>query len=407
MRRILIPIIALALLQAAIAAPPPANAPWPEAGQRWIKKYRTKPDPMSVPFVIRALSQRGTLKEPESAGLYVGFLAGVLGANPHHAWTLIEKTLPLPFEDQWILIRAVAYSGLPNWKDHMRGLAIRLPDRQVMIQRYLSGELPPLSEVALEAKHPGTLDKVKTFFNGDMFFKSKEPAKRQVTFESNADLIDTLWGIYFATGKETPIAQIVILLPWAKERDSAEKLTIGSMARFTLASNAARDADLLRVLKRLKDKQSDEVKPVLTEVIESAELVDTARLGKEALAALDELKRKGPGSNSRPHDLGLGWRGRAFLRLSRPRGCGAGRSRHSLRRRRGAQHRARCAISGKAARTNKSVFVIRHKADEDVRSWISGASFSCCTASGTTLRLIFGLRRYPHRKCFDSFNACA
>ena len=87
------------------------------------------------------------------------------------------------------------------------------------------------------------------------------------------------------------------LLPWAKERDSTEKLTIGSMARFTLASNAARDVELLRVLKRLQLlDQPKEIKPVLKEVIEAAELADTARLGKDAMAALDELKRKGPGT---------------------------------------------------------------------------------------------------------------
>ena len=68
------------------------------------------------------------------------------------------------------------------------------------------------------------------------------------------------------------------------------------MARFTLASNAAHDVDLLRVLKGLQESQSKEVKPVLEEVIEAAELADTARLGKDAMAALDELKRKGAGS---------------------------------------------------------------------------------------------------------------
>jgi hypothetical protein len=303
MRRFLTAIAILALLQTATAAPPPANAPWPEAAQRWIKTYRANPEPMAVAAVIKGLSQRGALKEPESAGLYVGFFAGVLHANPKNAWAIVEKALPLPFEDQWVVIRALAYSGLPNWKDHMRALAMRLPDRQVMVQRYLSGDLPTLSEVKLEPDKPGTFDKVKSFFSGDMFFAKDEPQKRQVTFQSNAELIDTLWGIYFATGKETPIARIVALLPWAKERDNAEKLTIGSMARFTLASNAARDADLLRVLKRMQASQPEEIdgekntiKPVLSEVVEAAELSDTARLGKDALAALDDLKRKGPGS---------------------------------------------------------------------------------------------------------------
>ncbi len=218
MRRALAAIVILALLQSAIAAPPPPNAPWPEAAQRWIKTYRKKQEPMSAPAVIRGLSQHGALKEPETSGLYVGFFAGVLGSNPGDAWRIIEKTLPLPFEDQWFLIRAVAYSGLPDWKDHMRGLALRFPDRQVMAQRYLSGDLPPLNAVKLELEKPGTLDKMKSFFNGDMFFAKEEPAKREITFEFNADLIDTLWGIYFATGKEAPIAQILTLLPWARKR---------------------------------------------------------------------------------------------------------------------------------------------------------------------------------------------
>ncbi|KAI95646.1 hypothetical protein T281_04395 [Rhodomicrobium udaipurense JA643] len=300
MRRFLIPFLILALLLPASAAPPPATANWPEAGQRWIKKYRAKHEPLAVPAVIQMLSHSGALKEPDSSGLYVGFLAGVLNANPKKAQAIIEKTLPLPFEDQWIVIRAVAYSQIPDWRNHMSVLAARLPDRRVMAERYLSGELPTLNQIALEPYKAGTVEKVQSFFNGDMFFKDKdkekEERKRQITFASNAELIDTLWGIYFATGREGPIAQIVTLLPWSKERDSVDKLTIGSMARFTLASNAARDADLLRVLKNLQERQPKKVKPILAEVIEAAELADTARLGKDALAALDELKRKGPGS---------------------------------------------------------------------------------------------------------------
>ena len=204
--------------------------------------------------------------------------------------------MPLPFEDQWIVIRALAYSGLPQWKDLMRALALRMPERQVMAQHYLDGKLPALNQVSLEPVQRSSMDKVKGFFSGDMFSKETKPAKRQITFQSSPELIDALWGIYYATGSEAAIAQIVVLLPWSKERDNTEKLTIGSMAKFTLASNAARDAELLGVLKRLQETQSKAVKPILAEVIEAAELVDTARLGKEALAALDELKKKGPGS---------------------------------------------------------------------------------------------------------------
>ncbi len=296
MRRLLVLIALFLTLQPALAASPaPAVSGAPDAVLKWIKTYRAKPNPMALPAVIQALSQHGTIKDPDTSGVYVGFYAGVLGANPDKAWTLIEKTLPLPFEDQWIVIRALAYSGLPQWKDLMRALALHLPERQVMAQKYLDGNLPALNQVSLEPTQRSSMDKVKGFFTGETFSDSKE-VKRQITFQSSPELIDALWGIYYATGSEAAIAQIVVLLPWTKERDNVEKLTIGSMAKFTLASNAARDAELLGVLKRLQEHQSGKVKPILAEVIEAAELVDTARLGKEAVAALDELKKKGPGS---------------------------------------------------------------------------------------------------------------
>ena len=299
MRRVLVFLVLASMLLPSLAAPPaPASPPSgaPDAVLKWIKGYRAKPNPMAVPMAIKALSAYGTIKDPDTSGVYVGFFAGVLHANPDKAWTVIEKTLPLPFEDQWIVIRALAFSDVPQWKDLMRTLALRIPERQVMMQRYLDGDLPALSQVSLEPKQRTSMDKVKGFFSGDWLSSSKTPVKRQITYQSSPELIDALWGIYYATGYNGAIAQIVVLLPWSKDRDVIEKLTIGSMAKFTLASNAARDAALLGVLKRLQEHESKEVKPILAEVIEAAELVDTSRLGKEAVAALDELKKKGPAS---------------------------------------------------------------------------------------------------------------
>jgi hypothetical protein len=54
-------------------------------------------------------------KDPESCGAYIGFIAGVLGANPERANALIEKMLTIQPADHWVLVRAIAYSGLPNW----------------------------------------------------------------------------------------------------------------------------------------------------------------------------------------------------------------------------------------------------------------------------------------------------
>ena len=204
--------------------------------------------------------------------------------------------MPLSFEDQWFVIRAVAYSGLPHWRELMRDLAKRMPDRRMLAEHYLSGKLPTLETVELEPKRVTPMDKVRRVFKRETYFGPKKEPPRQLTFASNPELIDTYWGLYFATGKEAPIKRILILLPWSTERDNVEKLTIGGMAKFTLAANATRDAKLLRLLKQLSADQQDAVAPLLNEVIEAAETADIGRIKKEALASVDDLRKKGPGS---------------------------------------------------------------------------------------------------------------
>jgi hypothetical protein len=86
------------------------------------------------------------------------------------------------------------------------------------------------------------------------------------------------------------------VLPWSKERDDAEKLTLGGTAKYTLAVNAARDAALLRELKVMREVQPADAKAVLTDVIAAADDVDLARIRKETLASVDEIRRKGAGS---------------------------------------------------------------------------------------------------------------
>src|ERR1700716_367489 len=86
------------------------------------------------------------------------------------------------------------------------------------------------------------------------------------------------------------------MLPWTKERDSADTLPVGSMAKYTLASNAAHDPHLLAMLRGEVAREPEDVKPILKEIIESVDTMEIGHLRKEALAAIDELKRRGPGS---------------------------------------------------------------------------------------------------------------
>ena len=53
--------------------------------QQWIYNYRAKPDYAHVPAAVRVLFHSQTFKEPENAGIYLGFIAGAIGSNPAKA----------------------------------------------------------------------------------------------------------------------------------------------------------------------------------------------------------------------------------------------------------------------------------------------------------------------------------
>src|SRR3954471_23855841 len=260
----------------------------------WINGYRHHPEPDQVPLAVKGMSRLGILTDSEGAGVYVGFLAGVFAKNPDKIDVLIARMFPLTDEHQWAIVRAIAYSGLPDWRTVLQRNAERMPTRRVMIERFLAGKLPTLDQAPIE-KDETWGERVRAQMLFVNYFR--KPKKELGVDLLTPDVLDTLWGYFYATGDYRPLGRIVLMLRWTKERDVLEKLTLGSMAKYTLAINSARNADLLVKVKwAATQPQPDTVKPVLTEVIEAAETVETGKLRNEALAAIDELKRKGPGS---------------------------------------------------------------------------------------------------------------
>jgi hypothetical protein len=252
--------------------------------QQWIYNYRAKPDYAHIPAAVRVLFHAQTFKEPENAGIYLGFIAGAIASNPAKAEALVNSFFPVPAEDEWVIIRAIAFSGVPDWRNLLRKVAPKMPGRQVMIDAYLAGTLPTLTDIPLEEKQPGVMDKVKGVFTKNPFAKEDKKMKMQQTFAGNQDLLDTLWGYYFATGSFRPILRIMAMLPWSKSRDTVDKLTVGSMARYTLASYAVRDASLREYLRSELKVQSEAVKVPLTEVVEAADTVQLGQVGVGAVA---------------------------------------------------------------------------------------------------------------------------
>ncbi len=288
----LLAFLAVTVLFAAPAAseaqPPNAALNSTDAMLRWINAYRGKPEPDALPVLVHGLSDLQAFKDAETCGAYIGFIAGVLGANPDRADVLITKMLTISPADHWVLVRAIAYSGLPNWKVLLLKFVDRMPTRRAMTDKYVEGRLPTLDQISYQNAKPGMIDKIKDTL------KIGGEREKVVAIDPSPELIDVLWGYYLATGSYRPIGRMIKLLPLSNDKDNVDNLTTGSAAKFTLASNAVRDLHLLAMLKRAVKGQPDDVAKVLSDVIDTAENVDTVRMRKESLAAIDELKQKGP-----------------------------------------------------------------------------------------------------------------
>lgn len=257
----------------------------------WINGYRHKPEPDRLPAAIQAMSRYGALRDPEGSGVYVGFISGVIGANPDRASALIERAFPINAEDHWAIVRAIAHSGLPNWKQLLSEQSPNMPTRSVMIAKYFDGSLPTLT-ATVPQQPPSATDKIKQIFSRE---KPKGP-EVDWALDASPEVLDMLWGRYFATGDYGPILRIVGLLPWSKERDSVDKLTLGVMAKYTLASNSARNHELLAMLKRATRHQPKETAEILKTITDAADTMQLTAIRKEAVGAIEDLKRKGPGS---------------------------------------------------------------------------------------------------------------
>ena len=293
MRAIFAGLLALMLAAQADAAPARVGEMATiEALLGWVSAYRQQPTPTDVPVAMQRLSKLGAFSPPERASVYVGFLAGVIAANPERAEELLARTMPVAAADRWIILRAIAYSGLPDWPVLMRRFALRIPRYDVLSDKYIGGKLATLAQYTVPPT-PSGFERMRAKLHLDTMFGG---APRKLTLAPSAEVLDVLWGYYFATGSYGPVLDIVDMLPLADDHDDAERLTVGSMAKYSLANNALRDPNLLAMLKMTRKAHGEpkETVKALDEVIDAAETVDTARVRAQALAAIEELRAKGP-----------------------------------------------------------------------------------------------------------------
>lgn len=255
----------------------------PERVMKWVHDYRKNPQPMLLPHAVKAMRHHGLLKNQDKAGLFIGFIAGVLGSNQAKASKLVSRMFPMPAKEQGVIIKAIAYSGLPEWPMLLSKFEKRMPLRKPLIDDFIVGKEKTLDEMQIS---------------------------------DGAFVMDALWGYYAATGYHQPVVRIITALPWVNDirgtdgfswakvraafddeegKDTVRKVTAGHMAKWTLTANAERDRGLIELYKLELKYQPEAVAEPLREVIAAAESFDADRVREEAKLAIDKVKAKNPG----------------------------------------------------------------------------------------------------------------
>lgn len=264
--------------QAQALSEPESGFTSPDQLMDWISNYRDHKQPWRVPGAVHAMNDYGLFGDEEKAWFCIGFIAGVLGANPKDGPSMIPKMFPMPDKEQAVIIRAIAYSGRPDWRELLEKNASRMPLRRPLIDDFLNDKRPTLMTLPLDSGgSPG---------------------------------IYALWGYYVATGQHEPVVRIMEALRWSKTKadgsfsfrkvfsgwgsdpSAVEKITTGGTAKWTLASYAERDRQLLALYRAESGRQPEEIAEPLKDVIKAAEDFESEKIRKDQFGAIEDAQRQ-------------------------------------------------------------------------------------------------------------------
>ena len=264
-------------LQAQQLAPQSAFSS-PERLMDWVSNYRKKPDLWNVPPAVHAMLDYGLFGDEEKQWFCIGFIAGVLGTNPHDGPALVARMFPMPDKEQEVIIRAIVYSGRPDWRTLLEKNSSRMPLRRPLIDDFLNGKRPALMDLPLD--------------------------------QGGAPGVYALWGYYVATGQHQPVMRIMQALKWSKNDEDSnfsfrkifsgwstdpsavDKISTGGTAKWTLASYAERDRELIKLYRAEYERQPPEVAKPLKDVIEAAELFESEKIRKDQFGAIEDAQKR-------------------------------------------------------------------------------------------------------------------
>ncbi len=242
----------------------------------WVSNYRDRPELWKVPAAVHAMRDHRLFQDEEQRWFCAGFIAGVLGTNPNDGPKLVPKMFPMPAKEQEVIIRAIAYSGRPDWRDLLEKYAAEMPLRWPLIDDFLDGRRPTLQALELDL--------------------------------GGAQAVYAHWGYYVASGQHEPVIRIMQALKWSKgseeqgffgklvsgwggDANALDKITTGGTAKWTLASYAERDRELIGLYRAEVPNQPEEIAKPLKDVIGAAELFEAEKIRKEQYGAIEDAER--------------------------------------------------------------------------------------------------------------------
>jgi hypothetical protein len=250
----------------------------PDQLMDWISNYRDHKEPWRVPAAVHAMKDFGLFGDEEKGWFCIGFIAGVLGSNPKDGPAMVPKMFPMPDKEQANIIRAIVYSGRPDWRELLEKNASRMPLRRPLIDDFLNDKRPTLMTLPLDTGgSPG---------------------------------IYALWGYYVATGQHEPVVRIMQALRWSKTKadggfsfrkvfsgwgrdpSAVDKITTGGTAKWTLASYAERDRQLLALYRAESGRQPEDIAEPLKDVIKAAEDFESEKIRKDQFGAIEDAQRQ-------------------------------------------------------------------------------------------------------------------
>lgn len=186
-----------------------------------------------------ALSKQGALKDSNTAAPFFGFLAGVLSKNPKMVPATLPRLAALPPNEQPVVILGLWYSGHPDTKGLLAGLAKDMPEQRSMIEDLSRSTPAKLIELPLEGD-PGVMA--------------------------------ALWGNFMATGDEAPVLRIIEALPFTMiAQGDRQRLAMGRVAEWSLASNAAQHPRVMEIVRRQARARTGPMANILNRVIARAQ----------------------------------------------------------------------------------------------------------------------------------------